>query len=93
VVSDVKSDTVALYAEQPYTTRAGVDPTPPRWVAEAVGARTFRPVGTGARDRRSKWRAIRAYRSQLPLLGMTRDPRRGPLRLALRDERVAWPRE
>jgi LmbE family N-acetylglucosaminyl deacetylase len=73
------SERVALYAEQPYTARAGGAPFP--------------PVQAGVRDRLAKWRAIRAYRSQLPLLGMTRDLRRGPLRLALADERVAWPRE
>lgn len=94
VVSGLKSDTtVALYAEQPYTRRAGVDPDPPSWVVETLGARTFRPVRTGARDRLAKWRAIRVYRSQLPLLGMTRNLRRGPLSLALAGERVAWPRQ
>ena len=68
---------VALYAEQPYTLRGGGTP----FVSEQVGAR----------DRLAKWHAIRAYRSQLPLLGMKGDLRRGPLRLALADERVAWP--
>jgi LmbE family N-acetylglucosaminyl deacetylase len=70
---------VALYAEQPYTLRAGATP--------------FSRARVRARDRLAKWRAIRRYRSQLPLLGMTGDVRRGPLRLALADERVAWPRE
>ena len=68
---------VALYAEQPYTARAGGAP--------------FARAPTRLQDRLAKWRAIRAYRSQLPLLGMTQDLRRGPLRLALADERVAWP--
>lgn len=67
----------ALYAEQPYTLRDGSAP--------------FARVEVAARDRLAKWRAIRAYRSQLPLLGMQGDVRRGPLRLALADERVAWP--
>ena len=94
LVTDFESDTkVALYAEQPYTRRAGADPVLADWVAEASGSADFEPVTTRLRDRLAKWRAIRAYRSQLPLLGMTRDPRRGPLRLALAEERVAWPRE
>lgn len=68
---------VALYAEQPYTARDGGAPFP-RGPA-------------GARDRLAKWRAVRAYRSQLPLLGMRRGLRRGPLRLALAAEMIAWP--
>lgn len=70
---------VALYAEQPYTVRAR---------STAFARESARP-----RDRVAKWRAIRAYRSQLPLLGMTDGLRRGPLRLALADERIAWPRQ
>ena len=68
---------VALYAEQPYTLRDGSAPFP---------RAPARP-----QDRLVKWRAIRAYTSQLPLLGMRGSVRRGPLRLALADERVAWP--
>jgi LmbE family N-acetylglucosaminyl deacetylase len=71
------SERVALYAEQPYTLRTGAAP--------------FAPARVSLRDRLVKWRAIRAYRSQLPLLGMAEDLRRGPLRLALAEERVAWP--
>jgi LmbE family N-acetylglucosaminyl deacetylase len=79
LATTLPSERVARYAEQPYTLRAGDAP--------------FAAEQAGARDRLAKWRAIRAYRSQLPLLGMTRNLRRGPLRLALADERVAWPRE
>ena len=68
---------LGLYAEQPYTARQSGSP--------------FSPVALRARDRFAKWRAMRAYRSQLPLLGMRRTVRRGPLALALADERVAWP--
>ena len=68
---------VARYAEQPYTFKARGAP--------------FDPVAVGLRDRVAKWRAIRAYRSQLPLLAMRRSLRHGPLRLALADERVALP--
>ena len=70
-------DLLGLYAEQPYTARETGTP--------------FTPVALGARDRLAKWRAIRAYRSQLPLLGMRQGLRRGPLALALAEERVAWP--
>jgi LmbE family N-acetylglucosaminyl deacetylase len=68
---------VALYAEQPYTLRQRGAP--------------FAPVSVGLRDRLAKWRAVRAYRSQLPLLGMRGSLRRGPLRLAWSAERIAWP--
>jgi LmbE family N-acetylglucosaminyl deacetylase len=71
------SEKVALYAEQPYALRDGLEPFP--------------RVRVGAWDRLAKWRALRAYRSQLPLLGMSRTIRRGPLRLALAAEGVAWP--
>jgi LmbE family N-acetylglucosaminyl deacetylase len=67
----------ALYAEQPYTLREGGSP--------------FVPAAVGASDRVAKWRAVRAYRSQLPLLGMRDSIRRGPLRLAWADERIVWP--
>ena len=73
----VPPDLLGLYAEQPYTVRQSGTP--------------FTPLALGARDRLAKWRAIRAYRSQLPLLGMRQTLRRGPLALALAEERVAWP--
>lgn len=79
LVARLPPERVALYAEQPYTLRMGEAP--------------FARAQAGVRDRLAKWRAIRAYRSQLPLLGMTQSVRRGPLRLALADERVAWPRQ
>ena len=69
---------VARYAEQPYTARQG--PAAP-----------FGSAPVGLRDRIAKWRAVRAYRSQLPLLGMRGSLRRGPLRLAWTDERIMWP--
>ncbi len=68
---------VARYAEQPYTSRTTGLP--------------FAPVAVGLRDRIAKWRALRAYRSQLPLLGMRRSVRRGPLRLAFAPERAELP--
>jgi LmbE family N-acetylglucosaminyl deacetylase len=76
VVGRLASSVLALYAEQPYTARAGGSP--------------FAPVEVGARDRVAKWRAVRAYRSQLPLLAM-RGLRRGPLRFSWRDERARLP--
>jgi LmbE family N-acetylglucosaminyl deacetylase len=68
---------LALYAEQPYTLRDGSAP--------------FELATTDVRARLAKWRAIREYRWQLPLLGMRRSLRRAPLRLAWAAERVAWP--
>jgi LmbE family N-acetylglucosaminyl deacetylase len=62
---------IGRYAEQPYTSRSGSPPSP------------FERVDTSVRDLLAKWRAIRCYRSQLPLLAL------GPLTL-LREERVAW---
>jgi LmbE family N-acetylglucosaminyl deacetylase len=68
---------VGLYAEQPYTFRSHERP--------------FAPSVASHRDRVVKWRAVRAYRSQLPLLAMQRSPLRGPLRLSWANERLAWP--
>jgi LmbE family N-acetylglucosaminyl deacetylase len=66
------------YAEQPYTRREGGD------------SHAFERARAGPRDRLAKWRAIREYRSQLPLLGMSRSIRHGPLSLALARESVTW---
>ena len=71
------SGALGLYAEQPYTLRTHGAP--------------FISVTLSLRDRVAKWRAVRAYGSQLPLLGMRGSLRRGALRLALADERIAWP--
>jgi LmbE family N-acetylglucosaminyl deacetylase len=81
---------VGLYAEQPYTRRAATEPRVPEWLRALVGAAAFEPVPTGLRDRFAKWRAIRQYRSQLPLLAMRRSATRGPHTLARRPELVAW---
>jgi LmbE family N-acetylglucosaminyl deacetylase len=87
----IDSSRIALYAEQPYTRRVGVEPELPAWVSEAMGGvSAFEPVRTHPRDRLAKWRAIRHYRSQLPLLGMRRSLGRGPRRYALAHEWVAW---
>ena len=77
VVERLTPSVVARYAEQPYTFRTTSLP--------------FVAVDAGIRARLAKWRALRAYRSQLPLLGMRRSVRRGPLRLAFADERIALP--
>ena len=68
---------VARYAEQPYTFKARGAP--------------FDPVDLSLRDRVAKLRALRAYRSQLPLLAMRGNLRSGPLRLSWADERVELP--
>jgi LmbE family N-acetylglucosaminyl deacetylase len=79
-----------LYAEQPYTRRTGAQPRVPDGLVDALGGQaTFEPVRTRLRDRLAKWRAIRRYRSQLPLLGMRRSLRRGAHRYALDAEWVA----
>ena len=71
---------VGFYAEHPYTRRHGGAPQVPVWAAEAFGApSSFAGVPVGARDRLAKWRAIRRYRSQLPLLGMQREHRAAAL--------------
>ena len=68
---------LALYAEEPYTSKGG--------------SRPFEPMPASPRDRLAKWRALRRYRSQLPLLGMPGRLDRRLLRLVLEPERVAWP--
>ena len=81
---------LGLYAEQPYTRRSKRGPKAPEWVEESVGVRlTFEPARVSRRDQFAKWRAIRQYRSQLPLLGMSRSLRRGPHSI-LREEMIAW---
>jgi LmbE family N-acetylglucosaminyl deacetylase len=69
---------VGWYAEQPYAHRAG--PTPD----------TFDSVDTALRDRLAKWRAVRRYRSQLPLLAMSKSLTRGPHVLAFASEAISW---
>jgi hypothetical protein len=89
-VSDFGSNTtLALYAEQPYTRRAGVTPEVSDWLAEATAATVFEEAHARLRDRVAKWRAIREYRSQLPLLGMRRSLKRGTHRCAFGPEWIA----
>ena len=71
---------IGRYAEQPYTLRAGVDP------ADSDFARTSVRLD----DRVAKWRAIRRYVSQLPLLAMRGSLRGGPHRHAVAPEWIAW---
>ena len=69
---------VGRYAEQPYTSRG--EPPPD----------SFERVRTSLRDRFAKWRAIREYRSQLPLLAMRRSLTRGPHVAAFSTEAISW---
>ena len=69
VVERMPEPRLARYAEQPYTLRADGSP--------------FARSDVGARDRLAKWRAVGAYRSQLPLLALDR---RSRLRLVRSDE-------
>jgi LmbE family N-acetylglucosaminyl deacetylase len=85
------SQRTALYAEQPYTRRSDVEPSVPGWLADAVGGmREFAPAETRVSDRVAKWRAIRHYRSQLPLLAIRRELPLGPRHDAFGREWVAW---
>ena len=79
------------YAEQPYTRRTGLEPSMPEWLVDELGqAPTFERLRASTRARLAKWRAIREYRSQLSLLGMSRSVRRGPLSFVRIPEAVAW---
>jgi LmbE family N-acetylglucosaminyl deacetylase len=81
---------VGLYAEQPYAHHVREASRAPEWVEDAVGGSApFDLVPATMGDRVAKWRAIRKYRTQLPLLGMRRSVRRGPHSL-LWEEAVAW---
>jgi len=65
---------LGFYAEQPYTLRAGGAALEiPGWLAGEHGAprAVFEHLRAGAREGLAKWRAIRRYRSQLPLLALT----------------------
>jgi len=77
--AELGSARTGRYAEVLYVRRGGV--TLPE---------SFRTLDVRARDRLAKWRAIREYRSQLPLLGLSRSPTRGPISLARAREAVAW---
>ena len=90
VVVEAPLPRAGLYAEQPYTRKAGDEPAVPSWLGNALGSAEFEPVTTGLRDRLAKRRAIRQYVSQLPLLALRGSLRRGPASLALAPELVAW---
>jgi LmbE family N-acetylglucosaminyl deacetylase len=83
-------DPLGLYAEQPYTKRTEVGAAAPEWLETSLGTLAFERVDTSFGDRVAKWRAVRRYASQLPLLAMRRSLRRGPLALAVEPELVAW---
>jgi LmbE family N-acetylglucosaminyl deacetylase len=77
---------VAFYAEQPYAARSGARPALPAWLGERAGlASAFTVLPRHPRELVAKWRAVRCYRSQLPLLAL-RGVRRGV-------HVLAWSRE
>jgi LmbE family N-acetylglucosaminyl deacetylase len=79
---------LGFYAEQPYTQRAGGRPVLPQFLAaEYEGSFVLVPVRTAWRDRLAKYRAVRTYRSQLPLLALGG---RNLVALVRRPELVAW---
>jgi LmbE family N-acetylglucosaminyl deacetylase len=63
---------VAFYAEQPYTARSDGRPSLPGWLAERMRlAPAFDGLPRRPRALVAKWRAVRCYRSQLPLLALS----------------------
>jgi LmbE family N-acetylglucosaminyl deacetylase len=91
---------VGLYAEQPYSARS--ERSEPRavsaWLSSRLSPSAFEDVPSSSRDRLAKYRAVRRYRSQLGLLGLS--GRMGAPLLGLvwaraeaGKEAVAWVRE
>jgi LmbE family N-acetylglucosaminyl deacetylase len=71
---------VAFYAEQPYTARSDARPALPAWLAERMPlASAFDGLPRHPRALIAKWRAVRCYRSQLPLLALRGVRRSGRL--------------
>jgi LmbE family N-acetylglucosaminyl deacetylase len=90
LAGDIPTTRLGFYAEQPYARRTRGDHEVPEWLAVALGTPiVFEKVPTGRRSQLAKSRAIRKYRSQLPLLGMRRSLRKGPHALALVAEAIA----
>lgn len=93
LASRLPAGRVAFYAEQPYAARVatGLDPSPPpgRGWSDAGGAdRAWTRTSTSRRDWLAKWRALREYRTQLPLLGVTRSSLWRESRA--QGEKIAW---
>lgn len=67
----VRTAHVGLYVEEPYAwwDRAAGPVSTPDWLERSVA---FSPVRAGMRDRVAKLRALRAYSTQLELLGLRR---------------------
>ncbi|MCS7007400.1 MAG: hypothetical protein RMM28_08000, partial [Thermoleophilia bacterium] len=94
----------ALYVEWPYASRSAsgrgrVAPEVPECIADRLGPVEFRATTVHLRDRLAKWRAIRRYTSQLPLLYGSRRPRARSLAPGLMDawrggeEILGWPQD
>jgi LmbE family N-acetylglucosaminyl deacetylase len=89
---------LGLYVEQPYAMRAagGRGWSVPPWLEPHLASpASFMREPVGPRDRRAKLTALRQYRSQLPLLGLTRHGRVGLYSFLWREmraggEAVAW---
>ena len=80
---------LSLYAEQPYASRSDATPSIPGWAAASVGGPApFLPLRRRPGHVLAKWRAIRRYRSQIPLLALD-EVGRGTFVLAFAAERVA----
>jgi LmbE family N-acetylglucosaminyl deacetylase len=88
VESALPARRLAFYAEQPYAARVGSPAALPSWLAERSGlAPSLAELPGPLRARVAKWRAVRRYRSQLPLLGLL-GPRNGTHVLAWKPELV-----
>jgi LmbE family N-acetylglucosaminyl deacetylase len=89
---------IGFYVEQPYAFRSpgGRTPVaPPLLESLLASPASFRREPVGLRDRKAKLKALRHYRSQLPLLGLTRHGGIGLYRFLRSETRaggeaVAW---
>ena len=77
---DLGAARIGRYAEPLYVRRE----------RRRAARRRSAPLRASPRDRLAKWRAIREYRSQLPLLGMSRSLAAARSRSRSRREAVAW---
>lgn len=97
VESQLRDSGLCLYVEQPYASRASpaAEARPPDWLGDDLSRMELGPLPVSARARLAKLRAVRCYRSQLPLLGL--GPGRSPLlrllwsELRSGGERAAFP--
>ena len=84
------SPRLGLYVEHPYARMVDRKSEVPPVLEATLGATpVFGSISVSVRDRIAKWKAIRQYRTQLPLMGMKGSLRGGPHSL-IYGERLAW---